>query len=40
VAIYEIQDYKIRRLGFGAATFFITILAAALFFKIREIEKR
>ncbi len=40
VAITEIHDYKTRRLGFGAATFFITILAVALFFKIREIERK
>lgn len=35
----EIKDYRIRRMGFGVATLFITILVVALFFKIRQIEK-
>lgn len=39
LAIKEVQDYKTRRLGFGVATLFITILVIALFFKIRQIEK-
>ena len=35
----EIEEFGIRRLGFGVATLFITILVVALFFKIRDIEK-
>lgn len=35
-----INDFYIRRYGFGAASFFITILIIALFFKIREIDKK
>ncbi len=35
-----INDFYVRRYGFGAATFFITILIVALFFKIREIDKQ
>ncbi|NIW78493.1 MAG: hypothetical protein GWN16_03120 [Calditrichae bacterium] len=35
----EIKDYKVRRLGFGVATIFITILVIALFLKIRVMEK-
>ncbi|NNE45378.1 MAG: hypothetical protein HKN37_01830 [Rhodothermales bacterium] len=34
----EIEAFGFRRLGFGVATLFITILTVALFFKIREIE--
>ncbi|MEE9117162.1 MAG: cytochrome c3 family protein [Calditrichia bacterium] len=40
LAKQEISDYNIRRRGFGIATIFITLLVVALFFKIREIEKR
>lgn len=36
----EIKENQVRRLGFGVATLFITILVVALFFKVREIEKR
>jgi len=36
----EIRDFNVRRRGFGIATVFITILVIALFFKIREIEKK
>ncbi len=36
----QIEDYYFRRRGFGAATFIITLLIAALFLKIREIDKR
>jgi hypothetical protein len=35
----EIEDYSFRRRGFGVATLFITLLAIALFFKIRSLEK-
>ena len=35
----EMKDYSSRRLGFGIATLFITVLAIALFFKIRDMEK-
>ena len=34
----EIDEYGTRRRGFGYATLFITILAIALFFKIRDME--
>ncbi len=40
LANQEISDYQTRRRGFGIATIFITLLVVALFFKIREIEKR
>jgi hypothetical protein len=36
----EIKENQVRRLGFGVATLFITILVIALFFKVRDIEKR
>jgi len=36
----QIEDYYFRRRGFGAATFIITLLIAALFLKIREIDQR
>lgn len=36
----QIEDYYFRRRGFGAATFIITLLIVALFFKIREIDQR
>ena len=36
----EIHEFDIRRKGFGIATLFITIFVIALFFKIREIEKK
>jgi len=35
-----IKDYNVRRKGFSIATIFITILVIALFFKIREIDKK
>jgi hypothetical protein len=35
-----IAEYDTRRKGFGIATIFITILVVALFFKIKEIDKR
>ncbi len=35
----EVKDYHTRRRGFGIATLFITVLAVALFFKIRDMEK-
>jgi hypothetical protein len=40
LAKHEISDYNTRRLGFGIASIFITLLVVALFFKIREIEKK
>jgi hypothetical protein len=40
LAEQEISDYDTRRNGFGIATIFITLLVVALFFKIREIEKK
>jgi hypothetical protein len=39
LALKEVSDYKTRRLGFGVATLFITILVITLFFKIRQIDK-
>jgi predicted CXXCH cytochrome family protein len=39
LSIKEIKDYNSRRRGFGIATLFITVLAIALFLKIREMEK-
>jgi len=40
MAYQEISDYDTRRRGFGIATIFITLLVVALYFKIREIEKK
>lgn len=40
LALEQISDYGTRQRGFGVATIFITILVVALFFKIREIEKK
>jgi hypothetical protein len=40
LAKQEISDYDTRRGGFGIATIFITLLVVALFFKIRDIEKK
>ncbi len=34
----EIEAFSFRRMGFGIATLFITVLTVALFFKIRDIE--
>ncbi len=36
----EIENYFFRRRGFGIATLFITLLVIALYFKIKEIEKK
>jgi hypothetical protein len=36
----EIHEYSVRRRGFGVATIFITILVIALFFRIRDIDKK
>jgi hypothetical protein len=36
----NIKEYSILRYGLGAATFFITIIVIALFFKIRDIENK
>lgn len=40
LALQEISNYDTRRRGFGIATIFITLLVVALFFKIREIERK
>ena len=40
LADQEIHEFDVRRSGFGIATFFITILIVALYFKIREIESK
>lgn len=37
-ALAQIRDYHTRRRGFGMATLFITLLAVALFLKIRQME--
>jgi len=36
----EVEDYYVRRRGFGIATIFITIVVVALFVKIRDLEKK
>jgi hypothetical protein len=38
LAAAEVQDYKVRRRGFGMATLFTTIVALTLFLKIRKME--
>jgi hypothetical protein len=38
LAAAEVKDYTIRRRGFGMATLFTTIVAVALFLKIRRME--
>jgi len=35
----EMEELRFRRFGFGVATFFMTIVLAALYFKIKDIEK-
>jgi predicted CXXCH cytochrome family protein len=40
LSVTEIKDYNNRRRGFGIATLFITVLAIALFLKIRDMEKQ
>ena len=35
-----INDYYFRRMGLGVSTLFITIIALALYFKLRKIEKK
>ena len=40
LAEIEIENYHVRRRGFGLATIFITVIVIALFFKIRDIEKK
>ncbi len=40
LAEQELIDFQTRRRGFGIATIFITIMAVALFFKIRDMEKK
>lgn len=39
LSFVAIKDFRFRRMGFGLATFFITLFAIALFFKIRQNEK-
>jgi predicted CXXCH cytochrome family protein len=36
----QVKDHHVRRRGFGMATLFTTILAMALFFRIRQMEAR
>lgn len=36
----QVKDYQVRRRGFGMATLFTTILALALFLKIRQLDAR
>jgi hypothetical protein len=40
LAARQIKDFHVRRRGFGMATLFTTILAFALFLKIRQLESR
>jgi hypothetical protein len=39
VAAAQIDDHHVRRRGFGMATLFITVLAIALFLRIRQMER-
>jgi len=39
LSVVQIGEHRNRRIGFGLATLFITILAIGLYLKIREIEK-
>ena len=39
LAEHQINEFEIRRKGFGVATIFITVLVIALYFKIRNFEK-
>jgi predicted CXXCH cytochrome family protein len=38
LAVRQIKDYHVRRRGFGMATLFTTILAVALFLRIRQLD--
>ena len=40
LAIGQVREYGIRRLGFGMATVFITLLVVALYLKIRQMERK
>jgi predicted CXXCH cytochrome family protein len=40
LAARQIKDFHVRRRGFGMATLFTTILALALFLKIRQLDSR
>ncbi|HET6349937.1 MAG TPA: cytochrome c3 family protein [Candidatus Krumholzibacteria bacterium] len=40
MADHQVKEYHVRRRGFGMATLFTTILAIALFFRIRQMESR
>lgn len=40
LAYAQIEDANVRRMGFGVATLFITLLCVALFLKIRDMEKQ
>ena len=40
LAARQVKDYHVRRRGFGMATLFTTILALALFLKIRQLDAR
>ena len=40
LAARQVKDYHVRRRGFGMATLFTTILALALFLRIRQMEAR
>jgi hypothetical protein len=39
IAEAQIEDYHVRRRGFGLATLFITLLVIALFLRIRQMER-
>ncbi len=40
LSLAQIKEFGTRRIGFGLATLFITLLAIGLYLKIREIDKR
>ncbi|GAB4366060.1 MAG: hypothetical protein Kow0042_05710 [Calditrichia bacterium] len=40
IAREQLEEYVTRRLGFGFSTIFITILVIALYFKIRDLDKK
>ena len=40
LAASQVSEYRFRREGFGLATIFITLLVVALYFKIRQMERK
>jgi t-SNARE complex subunit (syntaxin) len=39
LAVAQVREYRVRRLGFGMATIFMTLLVVALYLKIRQMER-